>query len=127
LVKTGADGEKQSADVIKINRPDDLGDIANLGLTLAEGKLLLAGLQQQIVAGQAKEHAARRPDCRSCGEACRVKDYRDHAIATLFGPVTVRLPAFALPGAAATKPAMVGHRIAARRRSWIIFRRISPP
>jgi hypothetical protein len=29
LVKTGADGEKQSADFMKINRPNDLGDIAN--------------------------------------------------------------------------------------------------
>ena len=37
LVKTGADGERQCADVLKINRPDDLGDIANLGLTLAKG------------------------------------------------------------------------------------------
>jgi hypothetical protein len=27
------------------NRRDDLGEIADLGLTLAEGKLLLAGLQ----------------------------------------------------------------------------------
>ena len=32
LVKTGADGEKQSAHVTEINRPDDLGDIASLGL-----------------------------------------------------------------------------------------------
>jgi hypothetical protein len=31
LVKIGADGEKQSADVMTINRPDDLGAIANLG------------------------------------------------------------------------------------------------
>lgn len=61
LVKTGADGEKQCVDVVTINRPDDLGDIANLGLTLAEGKLLLAGLQQEIVAAQAKGHAVRRP------------------------------------------------------------------
>jgi hypothetical protein len=98
LVKTGADGEKQSADVMKINRPDDLGDIASLGLTLAEGKLVLAGLQQQIVAAQAKGHAVRRPDCRSCGEVCRMKDYRDHAVATLFGQVTVRLPRFCCAG-----------------------------
>ena len=98
LVKTGADGERQCADVLKINRPDDLGDIANLGLTLAEGKLLLAGLQQEIVAAQAKGHAVRRPDCRSCGEVCRVKDYRDHAVATLFGQVTVRLPRFRCAG-----------------------------
>ncbi len=27
LVKTGADSERQCADVLKINRPDDLGDI----------------------------------------------------------------------------------------------------
>jgi hypothetical protein len=75
LVKTGADGEKQSAGVMKINRrPDDLGDIANLGLTLAERKLLLAALQQEIVAAQARGHAVRRPVCRSCGVVCRTKD-----------------------------------------------------
>src|SRR3954471_24111646 len=77
-----------------INRPDDLGDIASLGLTLAEGKLVLAGLQQQIAAAQAESHACRRPACRSCGAVCHVKDYRDHAVATLFGQVTVRLPRF---------------------------------
>jgi hypothetical protein len=98
LVKAGADGEKQCADASKISRPDDLGDIADLGLTLAEGKLLLANLQQEIVAAQAKGHAVRRPDCRSCGEVCRVKDYRNHAVATLFGQVTVRLPRFRCGG-----------------------------
>jgi len=41
LVKTGADGENQSSDVATINRPDDLVEIAHLGLTLAEGKRLL--------------------------------------------------------------------------------------
>jgi len=98
LVKIGADGENQSADVMTINRPDDLGDIATLGLTLAEGKLLLAGLQQEIVAAQARSHAVWRPDCRSCGLVCRVKDYRDHRVATLFGQVTVRLPRFCCAG-----------------------------
>jgi hypothetical protein len=39
LVKTGADGEKQSDDVMKINRPDDLGDIANLGLPWPKGNV----------------------------------------------------------------------------------------
>ena len=73
LVKTAADGEHQSVDVVTINRPDDLGEIATLGLTLAEGKLVLAGLQRAIVAAQAEGHAVRRPDCRSCGEVCRLK------------------------------------------------------
>jgi hypothetical protein len=98
LVKVAADGENQSVDVMTINRPNDLGDIATLGLTLAEGKRLLAGLQQQIVAAQARDHAVQRPDCRSCGAACHVKDYRDHAVATLFGQVTVRLPRFRCAG-----------------------------
>ncbi len=98
LVTTGADGEEQCADVMTITRPDDLGDVANLGLTLADGKLLLAGLQQEVVAAQVRGHAVRRPDCRSCGRVCCVKDYREHAVATLFGRVTVRLPRFCCAG-----------------------------
>ena len=103
LVKIGAEGENQSSDVMTINRPNDLRDIANLGLTLAEGKLLLAGLQQEIVAAQARGHAVRRPDCRSCGLVCRVKDYRDHLVATLFSQVTVRLPRFRCAGCGASE------------------------
>jgi len=94
LVQIGAEGEGQATNVIQIDRPDDFGDIADLGLTLAEAKLLLAGLQQEIVTKQARDHAVWRPACRRCGGVCRVKDYRDHAVATLFGHVTVRLPRF---------------------------------
>jgi len=57
---------------LEIRRPDDLVDIANLGLTLSEAKRLLAGVQREIVAAQG----------------------RDHAVATLFGQVTLRLPRF---------------------------------
>ena len=81
---------------MQIARPDDFADLASLGLTLAEGKRLLAGVQQGIVAAQARVHAVRRPECRGCGTACRVKDYRQHGIATLFGQVAVRLPASAV-------------------------------
>lgn len=94
LVKTGAEGEGQSKDVMEIIRPDDLGDIADLGLTLTEAKLLLADVQQEIVAAQAREHAVRRRNCRCCGGDCRVKDYRERGVATLFGQVTVRLPRY---------------------------------
>jgi hypothetical protein len=94
LVSLGAEGEEHSTDVLQIARPSDLTDLASLGLTLAEGKRLLAGVQQELVAAQARVHAVRRPECRSCDVACRVKDYRQHAIATLFGQVTVRLPRF---------------------------------
>ena len=95
LVEIGADGDEQWVDVVRIARPGGLGDLASLGLTMAEGKLVLAGLQKEFVAGQAREHAVVcRPDCRICGGVCRVKDYREHQVATLFGRVTVRLARF---------------------------------
>src|SRR3954466_745603 len=94
LVEIGAEGEERCADVMEISRPDSLDDIADLGLTLAEARLVLAGVPREIVAAQARVHAVHRPACRSCGAACRMKDYRQHAIATLFGQVTVRLPRF---------------------------------
>jgi hypothetical protein len=94
LVEADVGGDDQATDVMEIAKPDDLHDIANLGLSLAEAKLLLAAIQQEVVAAQARGHAVRRPTCRSCSGACHVKDYRQHRIATLFGQVTVRLPRF---------------------------------
>ena len=94
VVKTGAEGDGPCVDVMEIDRPDDLRDVADLGLTLAEAKRLLASVQQEIVTAQARDHAARRPACPRCGDVCRVKDYRDRGVATLFGLVTVRLPRF---------------------------------
>ena len=103
LVSVGAEGEEHGTDIMRIARPDDLADLASLGLTLAEGKRLLAGVQREAVAAQARAHAVRRPECRGCGAVCRVKDYRQHAIATLFGQVTVRLPRFRCSGCGAAE------------------------
>jgi hypothetical protein len=52
LVETGIEGLDRSVDVMVIDRPDDLGDIAALGLTLAQGKQLVAQVQQALVAVQ---------------------------------------------------------------------------
>jgi hypothetical protein len=53
LVGTGIDGQSRSFDVMPIGRPDGLDEIANLGLTMTEAKLLLAQVQQEVVAAQA--------------------------------------------------------------------------
>jgi hypothetical protein len=98
LVGIGIDGQSRSFEVMTISRPDSLGDIADLGLTLAEAKLLLAQLQQQLVAEQANTHAAVRPDCGLCGGTCQVKDWQPHRIATLFGEVRLKLPRFLCAG-----------------------------
>jgi hypothetical protein len=85
LVGTGIDGQSRSFEVMALSRPDGLGDIANLGLTLVEAKQLLAHVQQEVVAAQTRHQAMFRPDCQSCSGRCHVKDWRPHRIATLFG------------------------------------------
>src|SRR4051794_38931844 len=102
LVEIGAEGKGSCADVVEISRPDGLVDIADLGLTLAEAKLVLAGVQREIVAAQARDHAVRQPGCRRCEGVCRVKDYRQHAITMLFGQVAIRLPRFCCAGCGTT-------------------------
>jgi hypothetical protein len=103
LVETGIDGSRRSVDVMAIDCLGDLGDIADLGLTLAQGKQLVAVVQQQIVTAQSRDHAVRRPDCRTCTIPCQVKDYRPHQIATVFGQVTLRLPRFRCAGCGGTE------------------------
>jgi hypothetical protein len=98
LVGPGIDGQSRSFDVLAISRSDGLGDIANLGMTLSEAKELLAQVQQQVVGAQANAHAMFRPDCRSCGATCHVKDWQPHRIATLFGEVRLKLPRFLCTG-----------------------------
>ena len=127
LVQVGADGEAPFVDVIMtINRPDDLDDIANLGLTVADGKRVLAGLQQEIVAAR-QEPPVQRPECRSCKGVCHLKDYRNHVVATHLGQVTVRLPRFRCTGCDAIETGVAGRRIAGRRRNSTSFKRIFPP
>src|SRR5689334_25248212 len=103
LVESGTEGWSGSVDVLEIERPGDLGDLAALGLTHAQGKQLLARAEQAVVAAQSRDHAVHRPRCRTCGAVCQLKDYRPHRIATVFGPVTVRLPRFRCAGCDATE------------------------
>jgi hypothetical protein len=98
LVETGIDGQSRSSDVMAISRPDDLGDLSSLGLTLTEAKQLLAQVQKDLVAAQAGNHALFRPDCLSCDGRCHVKDWRPHRIATMFGEVRLKLPRFRCAG-----------------------------
>src|SRR4051794_32935136 len=98
LVKNGAKDPFDGVDALEIDRPEDLGDLADLGLTLSHGKHLLAGAGQVGVAARGRDHAARRPRCRTCGVVCQLKDYRPRQIASLYGAVTVRRPRFDCAG-----------------------------
>jgi hypothetical protein len=106
LVEIGDEGPGGSINVLEIVRPSDLGDIAALGLTLSEGRQILALVQQEFVASQCRDHATRRPTCRSCAAVCQAKDYRPRQITTLFGQVTERLPCFRCAGCATMEAAV---------------------
>ena len=60
LVEAGSDGDGRSTDVMEIAKPDDLRDIANLGLSLAEAKQLQAAIQRKVVGAHARDHAVQR-------------------------------------------------------------------
>src|SRR5277367_4677992 len=94
----GPDITADGVDLIEIDRPTGLAEIANLGLTLSEAKQVLARMQRALVAAQAHDHAVQRPGCSSCNGICHIKDWRPHQIATLFGGVTVRLPRWLCTG-----------------------------
>src|SRR3954452_5350754 len=54
LVETGTGDDDRSMDVMEIARLGDLSDIASLGLSLAEAKQVLAAMQREVVAAQAR-------------------------------------------------------------------------
>jgi hypothetical protein len=63
-----------------------------LGLTLAEGNALLAGLQEVLVAEQAAEYLATRQACSQCGRPLRHKGHHPIVFRTLFGNTTLPSP-----------------------------------
>ena len=62
LTEIDAEGVEQDTDVMEINLPGDLGDLAHLGLTLTEAKLLLAGVHREIIGKQVRGDALRPLD-----------------------------------------------------------------
>lgn len=69
-------------------------DPASLGLTLAEGKALLATVQQTLVAAQTAEYTQQKHDCPHCGAAYRLKGRRTLTMRTLFGKVKLPSPRY---------------------------------
>jgi hypothetical protein len=65
-----------------------------LGLTIAEGKKTLAGLQRHLVQAQTEEHCRSRRRCLHCGAQRPLKDVRRRRLISLFGVVEIRAPRF---------------------------------
>jgi hypothetical protein len=65
-----------------------------IGLTLAEGKHMLAAVQRHLVEAQTEDHCRRRRRCQRCGMQRPLKDLRSRRLVSLFGTVEVRAPRF---------------------------------
>jgi len=64
----------------------------DLGLSLAEGKLILREIQRSLLQDQVEEISEVARVCRSCGAYLPVHDRRQRRIDTLFGRVTGEVP-----------------------------------
>jgi hypothetical protein len=51
-----------------------------IGLTLAQGKLVLAGLQRRLVEAQTEDHCHRRRRCQRCEASRPMKDKRSRRL-----------------------------------------------
>jgi hypothetical protein len=65
-----------------------------IGLTLVDGKHMLAAVQRHLVEAQTEDHCRRRRRCQRCGMPRPLKDLRSRRLVSLFGTVDVRAPRF---------------------------------
>ena len=85
-----AAGSEPRREVLSIERSELA--METLGMTLEEGKALLAGVQDFVVGQQAQEHLERHRECPHCGARYTSKDSGSTAVSTVFGRVEVPNP-----------------------------------
>jgi hypothetical protein len=90
----GSDGVVRSQEVSAGGSNVSECSTATVGLTLADGKRTLAGLQDHLVRAQADEYCRQRRGCSHCGSQRPLKDVRTRRLLSLFGTVEVRAPRF---------------------------------
>jgi hypothetical protein len=74
LVAEVGQGEALEREIATIEREDQVSP-ASIGLTIAEGKSIMEGLQRELVTGQMEQHEAAIQSCQQCGRAFRTKGY----------------------------------------------------
>ncbi len=69
-------------------------DPASLGLTLAEGKALLAAVQQTLVTAQVAAHVEEHRHCPQCGSRYQLKGRHTMTMRTVFGKLKLPSPRY---------------------------------
>ena len=94
LELTEANGNVEARELATGHRPTSAIAAEAVGLTLAEGKSVLAAMQTELVQAQADKYCDHRRICSHCGSRRSVKDWRARQLTTLFGVVQIEAPRF---------------------------------
>jgi hypothetical protein len=89
-LEAGETSETKATTVAVVERKDR--SVADLGLTLAEGRALLAEIQSLLVSEQAAGWMESQLACHRCGSILAHKDARSIVLRTVFGKVDVPSP-----------------------------------
>src|ERR1035441_6890199 len=90
LVSEAVPGCPVEDEVGMIERAEEISP-ASVGLTITEGKALLASLQEKIVTAQVQQHAVNIKSCPRCGSAFRAKGYYQSTLRSVYGKVDMRI------------------------------------
>jgi hypothetical protein len=90
VVCVAGDGSEQRREVLSIERQELT--METLGMNLNEGKALLAGVQDFVVAQQVHDDLERHRSCPHCRRRYTSKDSGSTPVSTVFGPVEVPNP-----------------------------------
>ena len=86
----GDDGREETREIACLEWTDLKPE--TLGLTLAEGKMILNDVQQIVVERQASSSLLLRRACPDCGEPRRTKCNHTLVVRTVFGQIRVQSP-----------------------------------
>ena len=84
VVTIGEDGCQETLEIACVERTDLKPE--TLGLTLAEGKMILKDLQQVVVESQVWSLLLPKRTCPECGEPRCSKSNHTLSVRTVFGP-----------------------------------------
>ena len=90
VVCVSDEGAEQRCHAMEMER----GQLAmeTLGLSLAEGKAILRGVQDFVASQQISEDLKRRRRCPNCGRRHHSKEAGTSIVETVFGPVSIPNP-----------------------------------
>jgi len=89
---TDSDLRREPIRLAVLDRIDD--DLEQLGLTLEEGRALLAAAQSALISSHTEQWLATQDYCRRCCTPLYHKDSRSIVVRTVFGKITLQSPRF---------------------------------